>query len=159
MTDTTVAPMRRFYDRLWNAWEDSAVDQTLAAEFTFRESLGQSTRGRDEWRAYRDGVRLGAPDFHNEVVDLIVDGNRAAGSASVLGNSHGPTARPATDGATVHLFGGGLLHRTWRVADRFVGAGRTSTVFAPSFDRGSLRHRRRGSVRVRCQTGAVVGCP
>jgi hypothetical protein len=39
---------------------------------------------------------------------------------AMLRNSHRRTARPATDGPTFRLFGGCLLHRTRRVADRSV---------------------------------------
>lgn len=31
----------RFYDRLWNAWDDTAVQTVLAEQFRFRGSLGQ----------------------------------------------------------------------------------------------------------------------
>ena len=76
--DGTHALVRRFYDTLWNAWDDDAVDDLLAEDFVFRGSLGWATRGRSEWRAYRDMVRLGSPDFHNEVVDVVCDTRRAA---------------------------------------------------------------------------------
>lgn len=125
MTDTTVARLvRRFYDRLWNAWDDSAVDQTLAAGFIFRGSLGPSSRGRDEWRAYRDGVRLGAPDFHNEVVDLIVGDHRAAARLQYTGTHTGmllgqpPTGRHFTyAGAAFFTASGELLTDAWVLGD------------------------------------------
>jgi steroid delta-isomerase-like uncharacterized protein len=116
--------VRRFYDRVWNAWDDAAVDQTLAADFTFRGSLGQSTCGRDEWRAYRDGIRRGAPDFHNEVVDLIVDGKRAAARLQYSGTHTGlllgqpPTGRTFTySGAAFFTARGELLTEGWVLGD------------------------------------------
>ncbi|MCU0278364.1 MAG: ester cyclase [Candidatus Nanopelagicales bacterium] len=89
----------RFYDQLWNSWDDAAVDAVLAVQFRFRGSLGQHTVGRDGWRHYRDGIRAAAPDFHNEIVELIADGDRAAArllytgthSGNLLG--HPPTGR------------------------------------------------------------------
>jgi predicted ester cyclase len=68
----------RFYDDLWNRWDDEAVDDVLAEGFAFRGSLGTQTRGRDEWRLYRDTIREGSADFHNEVVTLVVQGDHAA---------------------------------------------------------------------------------
>lgn len=61
--------VERFYERLWNAWDDDAVEGILAEDFKFRGLLGQQTVGREGWRAYRDQVRTAAPDFSNELVD------------------------------------------------------------------------------------------
>jgi predicted ester cyclase len=70
--------VQRFYDVLWNAWDDDGVATTLHPHLHFRGSLGQETVGLDEWRAYRDAVRRASSDFHNEVVDLVAHGDRAA---------------------------------------------------------------------------------
>jgi predicted ester cyclase len=90
----------RFYHRLWNEWDDAAVEDTLSADFTFRGSLGDQTRGRDGWRRYRDKIRSGSPDFHNEIVDLVVAGDRATARLVFSGTHSGvllgiePTGRP-----------------------------------------------------------------
>src|SRR5262245_61654008 len=75
---STSALVRRFYDDLWNRWDDALVPSVLSPDFSFRGSLGTSTHGLAEWRAYRDTVRAGSSDFHNAVVDLVVDGPSAA---------------------------------------------------------------------------------
>lgn len=80
----------RFYHRLWNEWDDAAVDDTLCADFLFRGSLGDETKGRGGWRGYRDKVREGSHDFHNEIVDLVVVGNRAAARLRFSGTHSGP---------------------------------------------------------------------
>ncbi len=69
--------IERFYGELWNRWDDSAVEDTLSPGFTFRGSLGQETTGRQGWRRYRDLIREGSADFHNEILDLVSDGTRA----------------------------------------------------------------------------------
>jgi predicted ester cyclase len=116
--------VQRFYERLWNAWDDAAVEDTLAPGFAFRGSLGQETSGRDGWRAYRDQVRRGAPDFHNEMVDLIANGDRAAArlrySGTHLGELLGiaPTGRCFTyAGAAFFTAQGGLLRAAWVLGD------------------------------------------
>jgi predicted ester cyclase len=81
--------VRRFYAKLWNEWDDAAVDEVLAVDFAFRGSLGQQTLGRDGWRAYRDMIRAGSPDFHNEIVDLVVAGERAAARLQYSGSHLG----------------------------------------------------------------------
>ena len=77
--DRSEAPLVRcFYDDAWNRWDDSVVDGLLAEDFRFRGSLGDEVRGRDGWRAYRDKVRQAAPDFCNEIVDIVTAPGRAA---------------------------------------------------------------------------------
>lgn len=91
-----------FYAVLWNQWDDSLVDEVLTDDFAFRGSLGTETSGRDGWRAYRDTIRAGSPDFHNELVDLIAYGDRAAARLRYTGHHHGrlagidPTGREFT---------------------------------------------------------------
>lgn len=77
----------RFYEQLWNHWDDSVVAEVLAPGFRFRGSLGQQTIDREGWRAYRDQIRRGAPDFHNDVVDLIISDDRAAARLSYTGTT------------------------------------------------------------------------
>ena len=87
----------RFYHDLWNRWDDEGVEELLHEDFTFRGSLGTETRGRDEWRSYRDAVRAGSSDFHNEILDLVADGDRAAARLRYTGSHTGPLAGlPAT---------------------------------------------------------------
>jgi len=78
-----------FYEDLWNSWNDSAVDDTLGTTFEFRGSLGQQTTGRDEWRSYRDFIRAGSADFHNEVIALVCEGQRAAARLRYAGTHTG----------------------------------------------------------------------
>jgi predicted ester cyclase len=81
--------VERFYGELWNNWNDSAVPDTLHPGFTFRGSLGQETSGRDGWRRYRDLIRAGSADFHNELVELVCDGQRAAARLRYTGTHTG----------------------------------------------------------------------
>jgi len=95
--------VRRFYERLWNEWDDAAVDDTLAPNITFRGSLGTSTTGRDQWRAYRDQIHCGAPDFHNEILDLVSEAHRAAARLRYSGTHLGPLPgipQPAASSST-----------------------------------------------------------
>ena len=119
----------RFYARLWDAWDDDAVDDVLAEDFAFRGSLGEQTTGRDGWRAYRDRVRGGAPDFANEIVELIVDHasgeeQRAAARLRYTGTHRGPLlGLPATgrrfryDGAAFFRARAGRLVEAWVLGD------------------------------------------
>jgi steroid delta-isomerase-like uncharacterized protein len=113
-----------FYADLWNRWDDTAVDPLLADDFSFRGSLGDTTRGRDGWRRYRDVVRAGSSDFHNEVEALVVDGNRAAAQLLYTGTHDGPlagmppTGRPFTYvGAAFFTARNGQLASAWVLGD------------------------------------------
>lgn len=81
--------MLRFYGEAWNRWDDPVVDEILADDFVFRGSLGDEARGRDGFRAYRDKVRAAFPDFHNEVKQLIVEGEGAAARLLCTGRHEG----------------------------------------------------------------------
>jgi steroid delta-isomerase-like uncharacterized protein len=81
--------VQRFYTQLWNAWDDAAVETILAEDFMFRGSLGAHTAGRDGWRTYRDEVRRAAPDFRNDLVDLVCEGDRAAAHLVCSGTHRG----------------------------------------------------------------------
>lgn len=114
----------RFYTVLWNAWDDDAVDTTLAPQVSFRGSLGQHTVGRDGWRRYRDQIRRGAPDFHNHVVELVTEDRRAAARLKFTGTHLGPlldippTGRAFSyDGAGFFTAVGDLITDIWVVGD------------------------------------------
>ena len=113
-----------FYADLWNQWDDTAVDLLLADDFTFRGSLGDQTRGRDGWRRYRDLVRTGSSDFHNEVQVLVVDGDQAAARLWYTGAHDGPLGdMPPTGrrfgyaGAAFFTARGGQLADAWVLGD------------------------------------------
>jgi predicted ester cyclase len=81
--------VRTFYDQLWNQWDDEAVDDVLHADFEFRGSLGDVTTGRNAWRTYRDTVREAVPDFHNEIITIVVAPGSAAARLEYSGHHHG----------------------------------------------------------------------
>lgn len=116
--------VHRFYADLWNRWDDDAVEQVLTEDFLFRGSLGTQTRGRDGWRAYRDAVRSASPDFHNDIVELIAAGDRAAVRLRYGGRHDGPLLGiPATGrrfeyaGAAFFACRGGQLASAWVLGD------------------------------------------
>ncbi len=114
----------RFCAELWNAWDDAVVEQVLAAEFRFRGSMGTETSGPDEWRTYRDSIRAAAPDFHNQIVDLVANGERAAARLHYTGSHRGVLAGiPATgrpfeySGAAFFTSSDGRLTSAWVLGD------------------------------------------
>jgi steroid delta-isomerase-like uncharacterized protein len=82
--------VRSFYDDLWNCWDDALVDRVLSPDFEFRGSLGTSTVGHDGWRTYRDSIRAGSADFHNQVVTVVAEDTCAAVRLLYSGTHTGP---------------------------------------------------------------------
>jgi steroid delta-isomerase-like uncharacterized protein len=78
--------VERFYAQAWNLLDDAAVAGLLDERFVFRGSLGDEVSGRDGFRAYRDKIRAAFPDFHNEILDLVTQGNRAAARLRYTGH-------------------------------------------------------------------------
>jgi steroid delta-isomerase-like uncharacterized protein len=118
------ALIQKFYGELWNQWNDAAVQDTLSPRFTFRGSLGQETSGRQGWRRYRDLVRGGSADFHNDIVDLVCDDRRAAARLRFTGTHTGSLlGLPATQrrfeyaGAAFFTADEGWLTSAWVLGD------------------------------------------
>jgi steroid delta-isomerase-like uncharacterized protein len=116
--------VRVFYDELWNAWDDARVEEVLDESFQFRGSLGQSTVGRDHWRAYRDSVRTASADFHNEVVTVVAAEDQVAARLRYTGTHTGPLLGiPATGrrfqyaGAAFFVAAHGRLTSAWVLGD------------------------------------------
>ena len=116
--------VHRFYDDLWNRWDDEQVDSVLSFGFEFRGSLGTETVGRDGWRAYRDTIRAGSADFHNSVVTLIAEEAQAAARLLYSGTHTGTLlGLPATGrrfeyaGTAFFTSANGLLTSAWVLGD------------------------------------------
>jgi predicted ester cyclase len=116
--------VRRFYDDLWNRWDDQAVNDVIAPDLQFRGSLGVEVHGRGEWRAYRDLIRNGSADFHNDVIDLVAQDDRAAARLQYTGHHTGPLLGIAPTGrafsyagAAFFTAGGGALTSAWVLGD------------------------------------------
>jgi predicted ester cyclase len=116
--------IHRFYDDAWNRWNDTTPDEILAEDFTFRGSLGDEVLGRDGWRSYRDKIRAAVPDFHNEVVDLVVAGERAAARLYYSGHQRGELLGTQGTGNWIEYAGAafftarvGFLTEAWVLGD------------------------------------------
>jgi predicted ester cyclase len=111
--DQTIADsVRRFYREVWNRWDDQALDELLAEDFVFRGSLGDEARGRDGFRGYRDRVRAAFPDFNNEIIELVAEGERAAVRLRCTGSHEGELFGIAPSGRRITYEAAAFLR--WR---------------------------------------------
>jgi predicted ester cyclase len=116
--------VRSFYDDLWNRCDDSRVAAVLSPTFEFRGSLGAVSIGRDGWLDYRTVVRSGSSDFHNEIVSLVCEDDRAAARLLYTGTHTGhllgypPTRRRFEyAGAAFFTVADGRLASAWVLGD------------------------------------------
>lgn len=83
--------------------------------------MGEKAIGPEGFRAYRNSVRTAFPNFHNEVVDLVVTGNRAAVRLRCTGRHEGDVlGLPATGASVAYEAAGFLRAEHDRLAEAWV---------------------------------------
>ena len=102
--------IRRYYADLWNRWDDAVVDEIIAPEIEFRGSLGVTVSGRDGFRGYVAQVRAAFPDFHNQLDELIAEGDTVAARLTYSGTHQGELYGTAPTGKRVE-YGGTAFFR------------------------------------------------
>lgn len=119
-----LALIGRFYDEMWNRFDKTLFPEILDPSIRFRGSLGQVKTGFDEMGDYVDYIRAFAPDFHNEVVSTITEGNQTFARLSYTGTHQGelfglsPTNRRFEyTGAVVFTFAERLITEVWVLGD------------------------------------------
>jgi SnoaL-like domain len=123
--------IHRFYNDLWNRWDDAAVDDLLTDDFVFRGSLGTERTGRTEWRRYRDTIRAGSADFHNQIITLITDTSSAAARLRYTELTR-PLRRHPTNRTRVHLPRRSILHQRRQPAAVRLGTRRPHRSSSPA---------------------------
>lgn len=116
--------VRRFYDDVWNRWDEAAARELLNPDISFRGSLGVEAKGVEEFFAYQRRIRDAFPDFQNEIEELVVAGERAAARLLYTGTHRGealgiaPTGRSiAYRGAAFFTGEGERIVRVWVLGD------------------------------------------
>jgi steroid delta-isomerase-like uncharacterized protein len=114
-----------FYGEIWNRGDLSLVPALLAADFTFRGSLGVQRKGHAGFASYVAMVRGALADYHCDVLDLVSEGGRAFARmrfsgvhvAEFLG--YAPTGRRVEwDGAALFTTGpDGRISDLWVLGD------------------------------------------
>jgi steroid delta-isomerase-like uncharacterized protein len=87
--DAKEALIRRFYDDMWNRWDEDVARAILAPDVTFRGSIGLERRGHDGFIEYMRIIRRAFPDFHNRIEELIVGADKAVARMTYTGTHRG----------------------------------------------------------------------
>ena len=81
--------VQRYYSEVWNAWSASALEELIAPAIVFHGSIGTTVKGIAEFREYVNRIRSAFPDFHNQIEELIAEGNKVAARLTYTGTQRG----------------------------------------------------------------------
>ncbi len=113
--------IKAFYNDIWNRHDKSVIPELLAKEFSFRGSLGQLKRGYDGFAEYVDFVHAALDDYHCEIQDLLVDGDKVFARMLFSGRHRGEFFGFAPTGKQVQWAGAALFSfESGRVSDLWV---------------------------------------
>jgi steroid delta-isomerase-like uncharacterized protein len=88
--ETNKSLVRRFYNEVWNTWDELAAKEILSSDIDFRGSIGQHKQGHDGFIEYMKVIRSIFPDFYNQIDDLIAEGNKVVARLTYSGMHKGP---------------------------------------------------------------------
>jgi predicted ester cyclase len=113
--------VEQFYARIWNAGDlDAAVD-LLAAEFSFRGSLGVELTGQAAFKEYVRSVRNALSEYHCEILTCVTEGDRAFAQMRFSGRHTGPFRGYEPTGNPIQWLGAALFRmEADRIADLWV---------------------------------------
>jgi steroid delta-isomerase-like uncharacterized protein len=121
---STPALVQSFYDRIWNAGDETAATTLLARDFAFRGSLGATTEGREPFLAYVRSVRSSLARYHCEILTCVTEGDRAFAHMKFSGSHVAPFRGYPPTGKLVHWHGAalfsfhaGLISELWVLGD------------------------------------------
>jgi ketosteroid isomerase-like protein len=70
--------VKRFFDEPWNKGNVDIIDELCAPEYTVTYLATKWNGGREGLKDAIRNSRAASPNFHGEVDEIIVEGNRAA---------------------------------------------------------------------------------
>lgn len=81
--------IRRYYSELWNAWSTPALEELISLDIVFRGSIGTAVNGIEEFKQYVSKIRAAFPDFHNDLDELIGEGDKVVARLTYSGTHQG----------------------------------------------------------------------
>jgi predicted ester cyclase len=123
--DTTASLVRAFIDRALNRHDLSAFDRFCAQEYVWHGMAGAEVRGLETFKREVVVFFDAFPDITIDVLDIVVDGDRAAVRFRESGTHQGvfgntpPTGRSLSwDGIAIYRVKDELIVEEWSVLDR-----------------------------------------
>lgn len=116
----------RWYQEMWNQWRFDLADEIVAPGLVFRGSLGVHLEGREALKGYMRMVRAAFPDFHNQIDQLVSEGDTVVARLTYSGTHAGefqgiPPTQHRIEYAGVAIFrvAGGLIQSGWVLGDLY----------------------------------------
>jgi len=110
-----------FYERVWNAGNQSAVGELLSETFVFRGSLGPEMKGQARFWDYVCEVRLALANYRCEILECVFEGQLAFAKMKFTGTHVGDFRGYRPSGLQVHWHGAALFRfELERICDLWV---------------------------------------
>jgi len=105
---------RRYIEEVFNRGNLSAVDDTMAPDVLYHDSLSDSPlQGREGARAFAASLRQSFPDLHLDIEDVVAEGDRVVLRWTARGTHRGAFLGVPPTGAAVRFTGIDIV----RIAD------------------------------------------
>jgi len=123
--DRPEAVTRRFFEEVFNHGRLDLIDELIAEDAVEHEPLPISTgEMRTDIRAWLTELRRAFPDYHVQIEDVIVEGDKVVARERITGTHVGPllgippTGRPiCVDGIDILRVDDGRIVEHWGLAD------------------------------------------
>jgi predicted ester cyclase len=90
MSASAGAVLREWFEQLWNQRDENAIDRLLARDGV-AHGLGPTPLvGPDAFKDFYRAFSGAFPDFHVEIAEMVVEGDKAAACCHVTGVHSGP---------------------------------------------------------------------
>lgn len=99
-----------FYERIWNAGDETAAELILSPSLRFRGSLGVQATGPAEFTDYVRMVRASLADYRCDIVETVHDGNRCFARMRFTGRHVAEFLGVPATGKTLSWEGAALFH-------------------------------------------------
>jgi steroid delta-isomerase-like uncharacterized protein len=99
----------RYFKEFWNTGNVDAATELLAPDFVTHRPHKTLGSGRDGFRAHVLEFRRAFPDLHEEIVDMIGEGDRVAALYTLTATHLGEYSGIPPTGRRVHLMGVDVL--------------------------------------------------
>ena len=101
--------VRKWYEQMWNHWDESVFDEILDPELKLRGSLGPEHHGHAGVSEYMRFVRAVFPDFQNRIVEMVEEGNKVFARLTYTGTHRGALFGIPASGRTIEYSGAALF--------------------------------------------------
>jgi predicted ester cyclase len=120
-TDESKALLRRVTDEIWNNRRLDLIDELIGEDFVDHiEMPGVEGAGRERYRASVTAMHTAFPDYQEEILWSIGEGDRAVSYARLTGTNNGPLYGMEPTGRRVECDAmGALRFASGRVVERW----------------------------------------